>query len=263
MKKYWCIANWKLNKTPKEAGDFIDLLLQNYQSFLSSSCCQLAFCPQNFSCDIVAKKTKNTSLMWGAQNCYIKSSGAYTGENSPTLLKSMGATTVLVGHSERRTLFGETNDLISQKMLTAWQTGLIPILCVGENKKERQIGKTKEIITDQIKKALKQLDTSSFFIIAYEPLWAIATGQIPSLEMLEEVYLWIKQILSSLNYSKEDIPLLYGGSVTPENAKTLTTSEDIDGFLVGGASLKLESFLTIAKTLCESKTKKKTNNIDP
>ena len=260
MKKYWCIANWKLNKTPKEAGEFIDLLLQEAQEFLASSCCQLVFYPQNFSCNIVAEKTKNTFLMWGAQNCYTKSFGAYTGENSPAILKSMGASTVLVGHSERRILFGETNDLISQKMSAAWQAGLIPVLCVGESKEERQIGKTKEVVTDQIKKALNQLDTSSFFIIAYEPLWAIATGQIPSLEMLEEVYLWIKQALSSLNF-KEKIPLLYGGSVNSENAKSLSMTESIDGFLVGGTSLKLESFLAIAKIL--DKSKSRTNNIDP
>ena len=261
MKKYWCIANWKLNKTPKESGDFIDLLLQNHQHFLSSSLCQLAFCPQNFSCDSVANKTKNTPLMWGAQNCYIKSSGAYTGENSPTILTSMGASIILLGHSERRVLFGETDELISQKMLISLQTRLIPILCVGESKKERQIGQTKEVVTNQINKALSQIDSSAFFIIAYEPLWAIATGQIPSLEMLEQVYFWIKQTLSSVNILKKKIPLLYGGSVNPENARSLAMSKNIDGFLVGGASLNLDSFIAIAKNLDESK--QKINNIDP
>ena len=260
MKKYWCIANWKLNKTPKESGDFIELLLQNHKSFLSSFCCQLAFCPQNFSCDTVSNKTKDTPLMWGAQNCYTKSSGAYTGENSPTILKSMGASIILIGHSERRVLFGETDDLISQKMLAAWQAGLIPILCVGESKKERQMKQTKGVITNQIRRALERLDSSAFFIIAYEPLWAIATGQIPSLEMLEEVYLWLKQTLSSYSF-KAEIPLLYGGSVNPKNARSLAMSKSIDGFLVGGASLKLESFIAIAKILDESK--QKINNIDP
>ena len=255
MRKYWCAANWKLNKTPKEAGEFIDLLLQKAQDFLSSSCCQLIVYPQNLSCDIVAEKTKNTSLMWGAQNCYTKSFGAYTGENSPTILKSMGASTVLVGHSERRVLFGETDELISQKVLAAWQVGLIPLLCVGESKEERQQGQTKEVITEQVKKALSLLDPSASFIIAYEPLWAIATGQIPSLEMIEEACLYITQALSSTNDFKEEIPLLYGGSVNPDNAQSLSMLESIDGFLIGGASLKLESFLAIAKTLHESKLK--------
>ena len=255
MKKYWCAANWKLNKTPAEAGEFIDLFLQKAQSFLSSSCCQLVFFPQNFSCSIIAEKTKNTSLMWGAQNSYTKSFGAYTGENSPAILKSMGASTVLVGHSERRGLFGETDELISEKMLTACQAGLIPLLCVGENKQERQEGRTKEIITGQVKKALSSLDSSAFFIIAYEPLWAIATGQIPSLEMIEEVCLSIRRALSSISDFKEKIPLLYGGSVNSENALSLSMTESIDGFLIGGASLKLESFFAIAKTLHESKLK--------
>ncbi len=255
MKKYWCAANWKLNKTPREAGEFIDLLLQKAQDFLPSSCCQLVFYPQNFSCDIIAEKTRDTSLMWGAQNCYTKSSGAYTGENSPSILKSMGASTVLVGHSERRGLFGESNELISQKMLAAWQAGLIPLLCVGESQKERKTGRTKEVITDQVKKALKDVDSSAFFIIAYEPLWAIATGQIPSLEMIEEACLYIRQVLSSINDFKERVPLLYGGSVNPENAQSLSMLESIDGFLIGGASLKLESFLAIARTLHKSKLK--------
>ena len=255
MKRYWCAANWKLNKTPKEAREFIDLFLQKGQDFLSSSCCQLVFYPQNFSCNIVAEKTKNTSLIWGAQNCYTESFGAYTGENSPAILKSMGASTVLVGHSERRVLFGETDELISQKMLASWQAGLIPLLCVGESQKEHEAGKTKEVVTEQVKRALHYLDPSAFFIIAYEPLWAIATGKIPSLEMIEEACVYIKQVLPSIRDFKERIPLLYGGSVNPENARSLSMTESIDGFLIGGASLKLESFLAIAKALHESKLK--------
>ena len=254
MKKYWCAANWKLNKTPKEAGEFIDLLLQKDQNFLSSSCCQLVLYPQNFSCSVVAEKTKNTSLMWGAQNCYTESFGAYTGENSLAILKSMGASTVLIGHSERRRLFGETNDLIGQKMLAAWKAGLIPLLCVGESQEEREAGKTKEVIMEQVQKALNHSNPSSF-VIAYEPFWAIATGKIPSVEMIEEACVYIRQALVSISDFKEKIPLLYGGSVNPENAQLLSMTESIDGFLIGGASLKVNSFLTIAKTLYESKLK--------
>ena len=210
MKKYWCAANWKLHKGPREAGEFIDLLLQKAQNFLTSSCCQLVFYPQNFSCPILAEKTKGTPLIFGAQNCYTKPFGAYTGENSLDILKSLGASTVLVGHSERRVLFGESNELIAQKMRAALQTGLIPLLCVGENQKERELHRTKEVVTNQIKKALSYIDSSylarASFVIAYEPLWAISTGKIASLEMIEEALMWIKKILLSLDF-KEKIPL--------------------------------------------------------
>ena len=262
MKKYWCAANWKLYKGPEESGEFIDLLLQKAQDFLISSCCQLVFYPQNFSCPIVAEKTKGTPLIFGAQNCYTKSFGAYTGENSLDILKSLGANTVLVGHSERRVLFGENDNLIAQKMQAAFQKGLIPLLCVGENQRERELHKTKEVITDQVKKALSCFDFSisaknALFVVAYEPLWAISTGKVATLEMIEEVHLWIKDVLSSLSDFEDKIPLLYGGSVKPENAKVLAGGENIDGFLVGRASLDVESFLSIAQILNKSKSLKK------
>ncbi len=247
--KKWCAANWKLHKTPQEAGQFIDLFLQKAKDFLTDSCCQIVIYPQNFSCPILAEKTKNTPLIWGGQNAYISSSGAYTGENSYTLLKCLGASTVLVGHSERRTLFKETNEMIATKMQLASQAGLIPMLCVGENEQECQMKQTKKVLAEQLKIGLSRFDLTRPLLIAYEPVWAISTGNPATLEIIEEAHLWIKQTLSSLYNFKENIPVLYGGSVKPENAQKLAHGKNVDGFLVGGASLEVDSFLTIIKTL--------------
>ena len=189
----------------------MNILLQRASDF---SVCQLVLYPQNYSCPIVAERVDGTDVIWGGQNIYPQSSGPYTGENSPTLLKTMKAHTVLIGHSERRLLFDERDDLIAQKMWASTQAGLVPLLCVGETIEEYHFKQTKDIVARQI-----QRDVHSF----------------------------IKELLASMNRSQ--IPVLYGGSVKPDNAKNLATGKHIDGFLVGGASLKIESFLDIAKAL--------------
>lgn len=244
VKKYWCAANWKLHKTPKEASTFARAL--NSKSF---STCQIVLYPQNFSCPIVAEETRTTDVIWGAQNIYPQPFGPYTGENSPTILKALGAKTVLLGHSERRVLFKETDEFIAQKMQACVQAGLIPLLCVGENEKERQLNQSKEVVARQIKKGLSLVEEDVKFAIAYEPVWAIGSGKTATLEIIENMHAFIK----SHPLIRSDTPILYGGSVKPENAKALAIGKHIDGFLVGGASLEVSSFLAIARGLEECK----------
>ena len=242
MKKYWCAANWKLHKTPDEASAFVRALRGEY-----FSACQIVLYPQNFSCPIVAEEIGIHDAIWGAQNIYPQSFGPYTGENSPTILKALGAKTVLIGHSERRVLFQETDDLIAQKMRASVQAGLVPLLCVGESQEEHQLNQSKEVVARQIQKGLSLVESDAEFAIAYEPVWAIGSGKTATLDVIEDMHAFIQSLMS------RHTPVLYGGSVKPENAKVLAVGENIDGFLVGGASLEVSSFLAIAKALEECK----------
>lgn len=247
MKKNWCAANWKLNKSPNEAKAF----LQEFLAQAKKLKCQTVIYPQNFSCTTVAEQTQGTDVFWGAQNCYYEDSGAFTGENSSTILKEMGATTVLIGHSERRSLFSETDEDIAKKIKSATQAGLVPLLCIGELESERESGKTEEKLLIQLEKALTGFDTSRPLVIAYEPVWAIGTGKVATPEIAENTHLYIRETLSEIfnPETAEQTPLLYGGSVKPENAEELGSQPNIDGFLIGGASLAAESFLKIAEIL--------------
>lgn len=253
IKKHWCVANWKMHKTPQESVEFLEILFRSTPQFAH---CQMVICPQNLLCPLVAEKTRGTFVLWGAQNCCTKSFGAYTGENSPRLLKSLGAKTVLLGHSERRILFNETDDLIAQKVEICTHIGLIPILCVGETWQEHCLKQGRDIVARQIQEGLKLVkknNTLDSLVIAYEPVWAIGSGKIPSLNVIEEIHQFIKELLSSLFGNMKHISILYGGSVKVENAKLLGSSQLIDGFLIGGASLDVQSFLKIAKILEDCK----------
>lgn len=185
----------------------------------------------------------------GAQNCSEHNSGAYTGETSPTSLVDLGASFTLVGHSERRTLFNEDNELLNKKLHAAMEAGLTAIFCVGETLEEREANKTAEVIAEQIKAGLKSLSAakSNKLIVAYEPVWAIGTGETATPIMAQEVHAQIRCLLGEMNLPADSIPILYGGSVKPDNVQELLSCLDIDGGLVGGASLKGQSFAELCQ----------------
>lgn len=193
----------------------------------------------------------NSSIEVGAQDVHWEKEGAWTGEISPIMLKEAGAMYVIVGHSERRQYFNETNETVNKKIKTALSEGLIPIMCVGEKLEERENNRTFDVVNDHVINGLKGVAKEDVcdVIIAYEPVWAIGTGKTATPEQAQEVHKYIRQLISKL-YDKEtagEIRIQYGGSVKPDNIKDLINQEDIDGALVGGASLKIEQFVPIVR----------------
>lgn len=211
--------------------------------------CDVIICPPFTSLDTANTLLKESSIKLGAQNMYFEESGAFTGEVSASMLKSVGCEFVILGHSERRTIFGESDELINKKNKKAIQSGLKPIFCIGETLEQRENGTTNQVVKNQVEKGLRGISESDLanVIIAYEPVWAIGTGKTATPEQAEEVHLFIRNLIENL-YSKsaaDKIIIQYGGSVKPENAKELLSQPNIDGALVGGACLKGESFLAI------------------
>jgi len=191
-----------------------------------------------------------TQIHWGAQNCYFKSSGAFTGENSPEVLKSMGVDQCLVGHSERRQIFKETDLEIEKKVELLQKLQITPMICVGETLEQREFGQTKAVVLSQVKAALNSADLKKDFILAYEPVWAIGTGKVATPEMAEETHKHIRTyLIETMGDSGNETLILYGGSVKPENAKSLWAQPNINGFLVGGASLKVQSLLSLTEVV--------------
>lgn len=199
----------------------------------------------------VVEYVKGTNIKIGAQNMYFEEKGAFTGEISPKFLKDIGCEYVILGHSERRDIFKESNELINKKLKKALSIGLKPIVCIGEHLEEREQGKTKDIIKSQFEGTFKGLSKEDInkVVIAYEPIWAIGTGKTATPDQANEVHQYIRELLSS-NYDKElseNLRIQYGGSVNPSNASELFEKENIDGGLVGGASLEADSFAKIIK----------------
>lgn len=246
-RKTICAGNWKLNKSPQESRAFVKELLPRIDNFK----CEMVIFPQALSCEAVATESKNKNLKWGGQNCYFENAGAFTGENSAKVLFGMGASYVLVGHSERRQIFAEDDELLSKKFECAQEAGLTPMLCLGETLIERQTGVTNQVIMEQLKKGLSRVNFSKTFTLAYEPVWAIGTGKVATTEEAEEAHSYLREQLKVLAGPEiaNKTSILYGGSVKPDNAKNLIEKENIDGFLIGGASLEVKSFLAIAN-LC-------------
>lgn len=244
MRKPICAGNWKMYKSPREASDFFEAILRDLKT--SDEGAEVLVFPSALACDVVAKAVKGTTLKWGIQNSYFESRGAFTGENSAEVAKGMGASYILVGHSERRKIFGEPDSLLAKKVKYVQSLGLTPMLCVGEDLSEREAGKTKEVILRQLDQGLSEADTQKSFVIAYEPVWAIGTGKVATPEQAEEAHLVLRERLGNVG---ETTRILYGGSVKPENAKELAEKKNIDGFLIGGASLEPKSFLQILSAL--------------
>lgn len=242
-------GNWKMYKTQKEAFQLASALKQ---SLLDINSVKVVLCPPFTALASVREAIEGSHILLGAQNMHWEKEGAYTGEISPQMLLTIGCKYVILGHSERRSYFFETNQTVNFKVKSALEFGLIPIVCVGERFEEREANKTKQVIEDHLRGAFKDLaaDLVKKCVIAYEPVWAIGTGKTATPSQANEVHLFIREFLSSM-FDKdcgEKVNVLYGGSVKPENSKELLEMSDIDGALVGGASLDAESFEKIVRS---------------
>jgi triosephosphate isomerase len=231
-------ANWKMHKTRHEVEEFFKELVPHVQG-------TVWIAPSATALRQAADLARGSSILIGAQNIYFEPQGAFTGEISAPQVADCGAKFVIIGHSERRRLFGETDLAIKKKIDSAVGHGLIPLLCIGETLEERKAKKTAAVLTRQLTDVLEENFNG---VVAYEPVWAIGTGQSATPEMIEEVHTLLKEILRKR--CATDIPLLYGGSVTPETAPALARTKNVNGALVGGASLKAASFLAIMKGFC-------------
>ncbi|MCM8833078.1 MAG: triose-phosphate isomerase [Candidatus Omnitrophica bacterium] len=244
MRKSIIAGNWKMYKTPTESINFVKELVKNLKNYKDRD---VLICPPFTSLYPVSEILKNSSVKLGAQNVFFEDQGAYTGEVSPLMLKDIGVEYVICGHSERRNIFGETDEIINKKVKKVVESGMKAILCVGEKLEERERGETFKIIENQLKKSLENFDKMQEIVIAYEPVWAIGTGKTALPQQAEEVHTFIRELISKI-YNKdiaENLIILYGGSVKPENIDQLMKEKNIDGVLVGGACLKLDSFLRI------------------
>ncbi len=245
MKKIFA-ANWKLNKTPDQATAFAqDFLTKTSGNFFENK--EAFIFPQNFSLDAVSRGFKNSQVQFGPQQIHTETKGAFTGENSLDLAKSLGCQICLIGHSERRQFFSETNSLINKKVLLCQASDVLPVLCIGETLEQRQKNETLKVCFEQLETALTGIDTAKRIVVAYEPVWAIGTGQVATLDQVQEVHSELFKKMTSLDF--KNFQLLYGGSVKADNAKELISIPHVDGFLIGGASLEVVSFLDICNCL--------------
>jgi triosephosphate isomerase len=234
-------ANWKMNKTIGEAISFI----KEFKKLVKGVEKEILICPPFTALSPVSAELKSSEIKLGAQNLYFEDNGAFTSEISAEMLKEIGCSYVIIGHSERRHIFNETDDMINKKVKQALKNKITPILCVGEKLEQREAGDTETVIEQQIKDGLKGVKGE--IVIAYEPVWAIGTGKTATSEQAEEAHVFIRGLLQEMFNEKvaNSIRILYGGSVKPENAKELMSMENIDGALVGGASLDAKKFFDI------------------
>ena len=244
MRNYLIAGNWKMNLVPSESKIFSEELISSIKEVPNDVIVMVA--PPFTALSVVSQVISNSCIKLGAQNINENEKGAYTGEISADMLLNLGVEYVIIGHSERRHIYKENNELINKKIILSLKKGLKPILCVGELFEEREAGKTNEIVKNQVISCLKNVSDNDManVIIAYEPVWAIGTGKVATPEIAEEVHLLIRGVISGL-YNKEiaeKLIIQYGGSVKPENIEGLMSKENIDGALVGGASLKTDSF---------------------
>jgi triosephosphate isomerase len=239
-------ANWKMNKTPTEARSFVREFLAALPRDVRTPTVILA--PFPALAFLAAELALTDKVSLGAQNLHFEPKGAFTGEVSAPMLVDCGCRYVIVGHSERRSLFGEEDELLNRKVRAALAHGLTPILCIGETLQERDAGQLEDVLTSQLTVDLMGIGTANIerTILAYEPVWAIGTGRTATPDQAEEAHKFIRTVLAdTLRVNAKKVPILYGGSVTPENAHSLLSQKDIDGALVGGASLKVDSLLAL------------------
>lgn len=247
MRKKVIAGNWKMYNDLSESQNLISKLISGLSGKVIN--CDVVICPPYTSLSEAASLIRDTPIKLGAQNMYFQESGAYTGEISAKMLKSVGCEYVILGHSERRTIFKETDKLINEKLKAALKAGLKPIFCVGETLEERESGKEKDVLKTQLSGGLNEisLDQMKNIIIAYEPVWAIGTGRTATPHQAEEMHNFIRNYIRDdfTPETADDLIIQYGGSVKPDNAQDLLSQKDIDGALVGGACLKADSFISI------------------
>ncbi len=239
-------ANWKMNKTVAEASDFVDTLLPRIAATQSD----VVICPPFLALSEVVERSRGSAVTVAAQNMHEAGSGAYTGEISAAMLLEADVDAVILGHSERRQFFGETDEALSRKVPAALAAGLEPILCVGETEEARDADQTAAVLTGQIGADLAGVDHAADLeriVIAYEPIWAIGTGRTATPEQAQETIAFIRDLLRTLGAGADAVRILYGGSVKPGNAAELLSQPDIDGALVGGAALDPEDFAAIVE----------------
>ena len=241
-------GNWKMNKT---SADAVSLARELVAAVGTQPDVEIVICPPFTALEVVAKAIDGSLIKLGAQNMHFEASGAFTGEVSAPMLRAIFTTHVILGHSERRSLFGETDELVNKKLLAALKNQLRPILCVGESLAEREAGSTLKVVQTQTERGLEGVskDQASTLIVAYEPVWAICTGKVATTEQAQEVHAFIRGLLTK-HYGEavaQKVRILYGGSMKPANAPELLAQKDIDGGLIGGASLESRSFVELIK----------------
>lgn len=244
------VGNWKMNKTPKEAAIWINEVKQEIKEEKN---CKVVVCVPFLDIQTAVEAAINTKINIGAQNCHFERKGAYTGEISAAMLRESGVRYVILGHSERRTHFSETDELINRKIKSAVEANIKAIFCVGETEKERKDGQEKEKIQLQIKTGLKDINKEEIknIIIAYEPVWAIGTSKVATNEEISQICEWIREVLIDIydEVVAKEMYILYGGSINTENISKLLNISNIDGYLIGGASLSAEEFKKLINVL--------------
>lgn len=248
MRRVIIAGNWKMNKGISESIDLANSIKRAVYDIIEV---EMVVCPPFTSLSDVNEVILDTNIKLGGQDVYWEKDGAFTGEISCSMLKSVGCEYCIVGHSERRQFFGETNQIVNKKAKALLAAGIKPIVCVGENLEDRKAGKTFDVVKDHIENSLAGLTREDMLntVIAYEPVWAIGTGVNATSQQAEEVHKYIRGLLKDMHDEKtaNSVRIQYGGSVKPENIKELISQEDVDGALVGGASLRAESFIEIIK----------------
>src|SRR5579859_2474338 len=242
-------GNWKMNGLLKDARDLAAGLRKELGDNAGGP--EVLVCPPFLALEAVHQILAGSPIRLGAQDVHWEAKGAFTGEVSPAMLQEVGVAAVIVGHSERRHVMGETNEMVNRKLKACLAANLQPILCIGELLEERNMGVTREVVERQISKGLDGLtpDEVARLVLAYEPVWAIGTGKTATPRQAEEVHHYVRKLITQRAGEAvvQGIRILYGGSVSPDNVKELMAEEDIDGALVGGASLKVDSFVKIAR----------------
>jgi len=244
MRKPFIAANWKMNKTLDETQSFINEFIPLVKDVNDVD---IIIAPPFTSLYVASKLLKNTNVQLASQNVFYEDKGAFTGEVSPVMLADAGCAHVIVGHSERRQYFKESDEILNKKIKAAKKHGLGIIFCIGESLEEREAGKMFEVLKREIMEGLRDIPSEGL-VVAYEPIWAIGTGKTATTEQAQEVHKYIRERLADLYGGAAGlIRILYGGSVTPDNVDSLMACEDVDGALVGGASLKADSFAKLVK----------------
>jgi triosephosphate isomerase (TIM) len=248
MRKLLIAANWKMYKTPSEAQSFLHTFLPLVKDQTQG---EIVICPPAVDLATTLHSVKGSEVLVGAQNMHFAEEGAFTGEISASMLVALGVSHVILGHSERRQYFAETDDTVNRKLIAALKHHLVPIVCIGEHEEQRENGMTEQVLCRQISQAIHQIDVSRLraMVVAYEPIWAIGTGKTATPAIAAEAHLMIRSEVARLagRPAADALRILYGGSVKPENAGALLSQPEIDGALVGGASLDPHSLTAIVK----------------